>query len=97
MEPVALNIDSRVAMGEDVLVRKLADEAVLLNLATGRYFSLDPVGARIWELLEAHGRLAEVLSGILEEFDVDEATARNDLLELAGKLRGEGLVRLVPG
>ncbi len=42
---------SRVAAPRHVLVRALDRESVLLNLETERYFGLDEVGTRMWQLL----------------------------------------------
>ena len=44
----------RLTIPEDVVVRDLAGEAVLLHLGTGTYFGLDTVGTRIWHLLAEH-------------------------------------------
>ena len=43
---------------EDVVHRMVGDEAVLLQLDSGVYYGLDPVGSRIWELLEGEVRRA---------------------------------------
>ena len=40
---------------EDVLFQTVYDEAVLLNLNNDRYYGLDNVGARMWQLLAEHG------------------------------------------
>lgn len=41
------SLTSRVRIRDDVLSRDLQGEAVILNLNTGLYFGLDPVGTRI--------------------------------------------------
>lgn len=94
MESTAPTLESRVLKSEDVLFRNLSGEAVLLNLKTGLYFGLDPVGTRIWELIESKGRLTDVLAAVVAEFDVDEERARRDLLDLVSALAAKGLVRV---
>lgn len=76
----------------DVVHRNLEGEAVLVDLRTGSYFGLDPVGTRIWESLTNGAPLRTVLEVVLDEFDVAEAVARSDLLRLAGELLQKGLV-----
>lgn len=90
-----LSLESRVEKDENVLFRNLSDEAVLVNLKTGHYFGLDPVGTRIWELLGSRERLSDVLAAVLEEFEVDEDTARSDLLSLATELEEKELIRVL--
>ena len=43
----------RLACAPDILSRILDGEAVLLDLASGTYFGLNPVGSRVWELISA--------------------------------------------
>jgi hypothetical protein len=94
MESNVFSLESRVEKNRDVLFRNLSGEAILLNLTTGHYFGLDPVGTRIWELIESKERLGDVLAAVLEEFQVDEDTARSDLLGLVNELNAKGLVEV---
>ena len=41
-------LTAEVRANDEVLFQELHGEGVLLNLKTGVYFGLDPVGARIW-------------------------------------------------
>lgn len=76
----------RVAVPEDVVVRDLADEAILLDLDTGNFFGLDVVGTRIWHLLAEYRSTEAIVPLILQEFDVDERELRRDLEALITQL-----------
>ena len=78
---------------EDVLFHELSGEAVLLNLKTGKYYGLDPVGTRMWLLLAEHKRIEPVVNILLKEFDVDESRLRSDLLNLVIQLEAQGLLQ----
>jgi hypothetical protein len=95
MTTTALTFATRLRPSDDTLYRNLDGEAVLLGLRSAGYFGLDPVGTRIWELIEQKGVLEDVLQGVLAEFDVDEARARADLLALSTRLLEKGLVDIV--
>ena len=77
-----------------MLFQELQGEAVLLNLNSGMYFGLDPVGTRIWQLMQEQERLDEVARSIVAEFEVTEEQCVADLLSLVAKLEGEGLVTI---
>ncbi len=77
-----------------MVFRDLDDEAVLLNLSTGVYFGLDPVGTRIWHLLLERGQIAAVRDAIVEEYDVTSAVAAADLLGFVDDLARAQLVEL---
>ena len=50
----------RLACAPDILSRILDGEAVLLDLASGTYFGLNPVGSRVWELISASKTVGEI-------------------------------------
>ncbi len=80
----------------EVLYRELVDESVLLDLKSQRYFGLDEVGTRIWQLVSDLGNAEEVIHAMLDEFDVDETRLRRDLGEFFDKLADAGLIELGP-
>lgn len=84
--------DAAIRISKDVVFRDLEGEMVLLNLATGVYFGLDPVGTRIWQLLDGGGSVDEIVDAITVEYDVDAATCRADLARFVQTLRANGLV-----
>ena len=91
-----ITLESPVWIPHTILFQELAGEAVLLNLETGTYFGLDPVGTRIWQLLQQNGQLQHILSCLLSEFDTDRKRLRADLLQLVSTLSAQGLLRLDP-
>lgn len=72
------------------------DELVLLDATTGRYFTLNHVGGRMWELL-AKSRSANDLAQCLRtEYDVRAAkhgsTFRRDLVHMIENMLDVGLL-----
>lgn len=85
-------LESSIQIPADVLFHELSGEGVLLNLATGKYFRLDQVGARMWTLLAEKGHIYTAYRTLLEEYDVDEDRLHKDLLVLVEKLVSHGLL-----
>ena len=83
-----------IRVNDDALFQDLQGEGVLLNLKTGVYFGLDPVGTRVWQLLEQPTVLSEVHKALLAEYDVSEDRCAEDLLALVAQLDAHGLVTL---
>ena len=87
----------------DQLSGDLGGEAVVLSLKSGKYYGLNTLGARIWELLQAPRSLEVIEAIILSEFEVDadechvEVTAFIDLLESEGLVENlNGFISEVP-
>jgi hypothetical protein len=85
---------SRVRISDDAIFRELGDEGVVLDLAHGTYFGLNPVALRIWQLIAQFESLGSVRDAIVDEFDVDADTADRDLTNLVTELSARGLVEI---
>ena len=82
----------RLRIADDVVVRDVAGESVLLNLSTGTYFGLDAVGTRLWHLIAEHGSTTLVLKILLTEYEVDATRLQKDLDALIEQLLAKGLL-----
>ena len=91
-----ISFADKVSVPTQVLVRFLDKEAVLLNLDTERYFGLDETGARMWQLLTSQPSVETAYQQLLEEYDVDTETLRQDIIALLENLTENGLLRLIP-
>ena len=79
---------------DHVICRALDGEMVLLNMDSGIYYSLNPVGCRMWELLTEKGNLEAVYEAMLAEYDVSPSALQRDLLHLAQELQSHGLIEI---
>jgi hypothetical protein len=82
----------RVTVPEHVIVRQLGDESVMLDMARGCYFGLDPVGARIWQLLSQTSSFGEIVERLADEYDVTPEQAESDLVRFVDELTANGLL-----
>jgi Coenzyme PQQ synthesis protein D (PqqD) len=81
-----------VRLSPDVVFRDLEGEAVILDLASGRYFGLNAVGTRIWTLLDAGTPVDRIVSTIADEYDADPEQITRDVNALIDELSSRGLI-----
>ena len=84
--------DTALCIRNDVVFRELDGEMVLLNLASGVYFGLDPVGTRIWALIVEGRSPADIVRALTAEYDVDAKTCEVDVWELLDALAANELI-----
>lgn len=72
--------------------RKVAEEAVILDLDTAQYYSLAGPGLRVWELLCEGRAPAQVSATLAEEFEAPPGRIAEDVAELLAALKKEGLL-----
>jgi hypothetical protein len=70
----------------EALVATLSDGAVLLNLQTKRYFSLNETGTRIWEMVQQTSDEEAIVATMLSEYDVEEHMARTEVRRILDEL-----------
>jgi hypothetical protein len=88
--------DSRFVVSPDQVSCDLGGEAAILHLKSAIYYGLDPVGARIWDLLRTPKTLAELRDAVVAEYEVDSETCERDLRDLLEKLAAAGLISSAP-
>jgi Coenzyme PQQ synthesis protein D (PqqD) len=89
---MTLPYSSRLVVPDDVLLRELDGEAVLLNLSTSTYFGLDAVGTRFWAVLTSAPSVEAAYEILLDEYDVPPSVLHQDLDALLGQLMEHGLL-----
>lgn len=67
-------------------------EVVIINLATGNYYSLRRSGARIWDLLMTGHSPAEVASTLQDGYGSVDGEIERSVSRLVAELEAEGLV-----
>lgn len=89
---VPIAADTRLSTAPAAVSTAIPGEAVILDPTSGRYFGLDGVGARVWDLLQAQTTLASLVGAIVDEYAIDEATCERDLRALLVDLQERGLI-----
>ncbi|MDP1663589.1 MAG: PqqD family peptide modification chaperone [Methylobacter sp.] len=84
--------EQKLKRADDLLSAALDDELLMMNIEKGSYYSLNSVGARIWELLENPMAFDELVARLLEEYDISAETCRLEVENFVHALRARGLL-----
>jgi hypothetical protein len=87
-------VRSVVAAAEGQVSCDLAGEAAILDVKSGMYYSLNPVGTHIWKLIQEPRTVSAVREALLEEYDVEPECCEHDLLALLQELADKGLIEV---
>ncbi len=77
----------------DVQGTNMDGETVLLDLSTGRYYTLNRVGSVIWEHCTGDKTISDIQMILCDRFDVAPERALDDLVTLVNDLIQEGLLQ----
>jgi Coenzyme PQQ synthesis protein D (PqqD) len=89
---ISVTLDTVVSRsGEILYARAGTDEAVMMSVTAGRYYGLNAVASRIWELLERPMTIAELCARLSEEFEVDAKTCEAEVVNYVNELIDNGI------
>lgn len=83
-----------LALRSDVRVRRVLDEAVVIQQDAARVLGLNATGARIVELLAAGRSPEEIVAVLSEEYAADAVDLAADLSEFLAALEERGVIVL---
>ena len=86
--------DCVVVAAEAQVSCEIEDEAALLNLDTGVYYGLDPMGAYIWRLLASPILVRTLQQQIVREFDANADVVEKDVTDFLNEMLSAGLLEL---
>ena len=89
-----ISMESTVVATHDQVSSELADEAVILHLANGVYYSLNPTGTEIWQMLQQPQTVQTIHDELLAHYDIEPSHCASDLLALLEELATKGLIKV---
>ncbi len=89
-----LSLNSVVVVGKAPVFSNVGDEIVILNPQNGQYYGLNPLGARIWTLIQEPTLVSQVRDTLLAEYEVAVEECERDLLEILENLAAQGLIEV---
>ena len=87
--------DQYIVTDGDVLFTSMGEDAVLLHVQRGDYYSLNKVGARLWHLADGSKTIEDLAALLTEEFEISQEQAEEDIIELVEQFVKEDLVKVV--
>lgn len=89
--------NARFEVAEDVVATDFeGKDAVVLNLATKKYYTLNETATAIWSGIEEKLPLQGLVALLVSRYEVTPERARASIIETLGRLEAQQLVRPCP-
>jgi hypothetical protein len=89
-----ISTDFRVVRPDHVVTRLVDGMTVLLDVDSGRTFSLDDIGTRAWQVLIEAPTVQAAVEQLQREYDAEPGELERDLLALIDRLVSAQLLQL---
>jgi hypothetical protein len=85
---------SRFIKEKHILSSALDDEIVMMDSSQGMYYNLDPIGSRIWTLLDTQQTLESLCTNLIEDYEIDQSTCLQETEAFLQSLAERGLITI---
>ena len=89
-----IELETKISKNFDIDDTDLDGEKVMMNLDKGQYFMMNEVGSRIWEIIETPIHVKGIVEKLREEYEVDEQTCTDKVLEFLKRLNKADLIKV---
>ncbi|MBU7583781.1 MAG: PqqD family protein [Nostoc sp. TH1S01] len=85
--------NGNIQPGLQVIYGEYGEEIIIGNLETQASFELNGVAADIWKFLVEYGNVEQIVTALLNIYEVDEDDLRTDVHSFINQLNNQGLLR----
>ena len=96
METTTLKQSDVIQLEPSLLYSKVGDEIVLLTIESGKYFKVDAVGSRIWEIIKTPISIENLCGQLVAEYDVSYEQCLRDISPFLEKINRDNLILINP-
>lgn len=94
MNTYMLTEQSTVVVAQGLTAADLGGEAVVLDPNSGRYYGLNELGARIFELARKPRSVERIIATLLQEYNVEAEKLKGDLLAFLQEMEQRQLIEV---
>lgn len=87
-----MNLNTIVERNREIDASGLDGEIVMMDLERGNYFMLNPVGSRIWELIEKPVSVDRIIHQLRQEYEVSLEECHEAVKEFLHELHHANLL-----
>lgn len=87
-----MTLQTHYSIPSSIMLQVVDDEVLLFNSANGQFFTINEVGAGMWEVMQDYTALTDVLNELKNYFNVPLDQLTNDLLAFGESLVEQNLI-----
>lgn len=83
---------STIKLRKEVSVSVIDNEKVMIDFDSGKYFMIKGVGNDIWDMIQTEITVQEIISSLLNEYEIDASTCETQVLSFLQKLEDNNFI-----
>jgi PqqD family protein of HPr-rel-A system len=90
-----MTLKTKIKRSSRPLSSQVADELVMFDTESGKYYGLNNIATNVWKRLEDPVSVEELCRSLAEEFDVTQQQCHEDMLEFLPELVERDLIEVL--
>lgn len=91
---INLTLDCEIIRNLEIDDTNIDGETVMMDIEKGEYYALNEVGTRIWELTREKIKINDIISTLLDEYDVNEHQCRKSIMGFIERLYYDDIIKI---
>lgn len=87
-----IRLDTVFTRSTNLATSNILDEICMFDIQNGKYYAFNLIGSRIWELLDCPKSIKNIISTLLQEYNVGKEMCEESVLEFILKLYNEKII-----
>ena len=87
-----IGLDTCIKRAGGLVSTRVDEDVVLMSIASGKYYGMDAIGSRIWDILEKPVKVAVIVETLMAEYNVDQKRCEEDVLAFLNKMLGKTII-----
>lgn len=93
---MSISTDTRLSRNPSLVHTQLDGHTMMMSIEVAKFFSLNPMGTRIWQLIEHPVAAGDVAVALEREFEIDAEQCRAETFVFLERLVANDLAVLDP-
>jgi hypothetical protein len=89
-----INLETKISRASGFVTAPVNSELMMLNVEEGAYYSLDPIAAEIWGLIESPAAVQDIVAALQTRYAVSLEECKADVLSFLEKLYKDRMIRI---
>ena len=89
-----INLETKISRASGFVTAPVNSELIMLNVEEGAYYSLDPIAAEIWGLIESPAAVQDIVAALQTRYAVSLEECQADVLSFLEKLYKDRMIRI---
>jgi hypothetical protein len=91
-----ITAETIIGRSSEVVASDIDGEVVMMSIEKGKYYGMDLIASRIWELLGKQIKVADLIGMLTQEYKVSREDCERDVMPFLNDLLKEKLIEIVP-